>query len=90
MGNIKYYPYQSFAYYDALVLDNDYYREISRIWYLDHEFPFLAISKDNVIWMSNIPNEILTMQPSIERSTGKIIDFGLGLGYYPFMCSLKE
>lgn len=90
LGNIKYYPYQSFAYNDALVIDDDYYREISRIGYLDHEFPFAAISKDNVIWMSITPNEILTMAPSIERSYGKIITFGLGLGYYPFMCSLKD
>lgn len=90
LGNIKYYPYQSFAYDDALVLDNDYYREISRIAYLDHEIQFPAIIKDNIIWMSNTPNEILTMAPSIKRSHGKIVTFGLGLGYYPFMCSLKD
>lgn len=90
LGDIKYHPYQSFAYNDALVQENDYYREISRIGYLDHEFPFIAICKDNVIWMSITPNEILTMAPSIERSHGKVITFGLGLGYYPFMCALKE
>lgn len=90
LGNIKYHPYQSFAYNDALVLDKDYFREISRIGYLDHSFPFLAISKDNIIWMSNTPNETLTMKESIKNSYGKVITFGLGLGYYPFMCSLKE
>ena len=90
LGNIEYLPYQSFAYNDALVLENDYYREISRIGYLDHKFPFSAIIKDNVIWMSNTPNETLTMQSSIEKSHGKVITFGLGLGYYPFMCSLKD
>ena len=90
LGNIKYHPYQSFAYDDATVLDNDYYREISRIGYLDHELPFLAISKDDVIWMSNTPNEALTMEKAIEKSHGKVITFGLGLGYYPFMCSIKE
>ena len=90
LGNIKYHPYQSFAYNDVLVRDDDYYREISRIGYLDHEMSFAAIMKDNIIWMSNTPNEILTIAPSIERSHGKVITFGLGLGYYPFMCSLKE
>lgn len=90
LGNIKYHPYQSFAYDDALVVNNDYYREISRIGYLDQEISFSAIIKDNVIWMSNTPNEILTMKASIERSFGKVITFGLGLGYYPFMCSLKD
>ena len=90
LGNIKYYPYQSFAYDDAAVIENDYYREISRIGYLDHELSFTAISKDNVIWMSNTPNEALTMEKTIERSHGKVITFGLGLGYYPFMCALKD
>ena len=90
LGNIKYHPYQSFAYDDALVLENDYYREISRIGYLDNELPFTAIIKNNIIWMSNTPNEALTMEQSIKRSHGKVITFGLGLGYYPFMCALKE
>lgn len=90
LGNIKYYPYQSFAYDDAVIIENDYYREISRIGYLDHELSFTAISKDNVIWMSNTPNEALTMEKTIERSHGKVITFGLGLGYYPFMCTLKD
>ena len=90
LGNIKYYPYQSFAYDDVEVLEDDYYREISKIGYFDHELPFLTISKDNVIWMSITPNETWTILPAIGRSSGKVITFGLGLGYYPFMCSLKE
>ena len=90
LGNIKYYPYQSFAYDDVEVLEDDYYREISKIGYFDHELPFLTISKDNVIWMSITPNETWTILPAIDRSFGKVITFGLGLGYYPFMCALKE
>lgn len=90
LGNIKYYPYQSFAYDDLEVIEDDYYREISKIGYFDHELPFLTISKDNVIWMSITPNETWTILPAISRSFGKVITFGLGLGYYPFMCSLKE
>jgi len=90
LGNIKYYPYQSFAYDDVLVLEDDYYREISRIGYFDIDVPFLTISKDNVIWMSITPNETWTILPAIERSFGKVITFGMGLGYYPFMCAIKD
>ena len=90
LGNIKYYPYQSFAYDDVEVLADDYYREISRIGYFDHELPFLTISKDNVIWMSITPNETWTILPAISRSFGKVITFGCGLGYYPFMCAIKD
>lgn len=90
LGNIKYYPYQSFAYDDIEVKEDDYYREISRIGYFTHELPFITISKDNVIWMSITPNETWTILPSVERSFGKVITFGMGLGYYPFMCALKD
>lgn len=90
LGNIKYYPYQSFAYDDVEVKEDDYYREISKIGYFDHEVPFLTISKDNVIWMSITPNETWTILPAIERSFGKVITFGMGLGYYPFMCAIKD
>ena len=31
LGNIKYYAYQSFAYDDVIVKEDDYYREISQI-----------------------------------------------------------
>lgn len=90
LGNHKYYPYQSFAYDDAQVLEDDYYREINRIGYLDHPLSFTAICKDDVVWMSNTPNEKITMTGAIERSYGKVVTFGLGLGYYPFMCSIKD
>ena len=90
LGLDKYYPYQAFSYNDVLVDEDDYYREISQIGYFEKEQEYIAISKNDVIWMSTTPNEIFTMAPSIERSYGHVITFGLGLGYYPFMCSLKD
>ena len=40
--------------------------------------------------MSLNPNEINTMEKDIKKATGKVLTFGLGLGYFQFMCSLKE
>ena len=60
------------------------------IQYFEEDVPFLTISKDNIIWMSITPNETWTILPAIERSFGKVITFGVGLGYYPLMCALKE
>ena len=85
-----FYPNQGFAYDDFDVDENDYYSEISKIGYFDHKFKFLALSYKGNIWMNISPNEINTMQPSIDKTFGDVLVYGLGLGYYPFMISLKE
>ena len=40
--------------------------------------------------MSIIPNEIETMKDDIAKVSGKVLVYGLGLGYYPYMISLKD
>ena len=40
--------------------------------------------------MTITPNEIETMQPVIDAAKGKVITFGLGLGYFPYMTSEKQ
>ena len=36
------------------------------------------------------PNEINTMQPVIDNVSGNVVTFGLGLGYFAYMCSIKN
>ena len=40
--------------------------------------------------MSVVPSEIRSMEKDIEAAKGKVITYGLGLGYYAFMASEKE
>lgn len=83
-----FYKNQSFAY-DDVIIDEDF-REISQIGYFDHKVSFLALSHKGEIWMNISPNEINTMQPSIDEASGDVLVYGLGLGYYPFMVALKD
>lgn len=83
-----YYKNQAFAYDDITIDDN--YSEISNIGYFDHKVSFLALSYKGEIWMNISPNEINTMQPSINEAKGNVLVYGLGLGYYPFMIALKD
>ncbi|MCX5775906.1 MAG: hypothetical protein NTV44_06130, partial [Firmicutes bacterium] len=53
-------------------------------------FSYLTVSEGDVIWMSVTPNEIETMQPVIDHVQGKVITFGLGLGYFAYMASIKD
>ena len=83
-----YAPYELFSY-DDISVDNDYV-EHTKVAYFQEEFKFLVLNYKDVTWMSITPNEIKTMEPAIKNAKGNIIVFGLGLGYFAFMTSLKE
>ena len=87
LKNISYEPYQLFAY-DDIYLDE--YKEYSRIGYFTSDFPYLALTEGNNVWMSLNPNEIETMKPYIAKAKGNVLVLGLGMGYVPYMVSLKE
>ena len=54
------------------------------------DFSFPAIREDGRVWMTVTPNEINTIQPAIRETRGKVLTYGLGLGYYAFHALLKE
>lgn len=85
---LKMNPYQCFPY-DDILIDDDF-REVSQIGYFDTSFKYLAVLKDDVVWMSTDPNEINTMDASIKEAKGRVLAFGLGLGYFPIMCASKK
>ncbi|MDF2821849.1 MAG: hypothetical protein K0R15_2296 [Clostridiales bacterium] len=84
----KYQPYEAFIYND-LEIDKDF-REIPRLGFFDEEILFPAVLESGIEWMTITPNEIETMQPVVEEVEGKVITFGLGLGYFAYMVSEKE
>lgn len=84
-----YTPYELFAYKDMSYFDGTYIEQNS-IAYFTKTFDFLSINENKTTWMSVIPNEIETMEKAIELANGKVIVYGLGLGYFPYMISLKE
>jgi spermidine synthase len=40
--------------------------------------------------MTLLPNETNTTKYAIDRSKGKVLTYGLGLGYFTYMASLKD
>ncbi len=83
----KYLPYELFPYKD-MSFKNDY--ELNSFGFFKEEFPFIALNENKTTWMSITPNEIETMEEAINHAEGKVLVFGLGLGYYPFMVSNKK
>ena len=81
--------YELFAYQDMSTFSNSYIEKNS-IGYFENDYRFLSLDKNQVTWMSIIPNEIETMKKSLSDAKGDILVFGLGLGYFPFMAALKD
>ena len=86
--NDHYSPYEIFAYQDMSVSSN--YEENNSLSFFEEEFSFPAINHKDVTWMSITPNEIETMEKAVNDASGKVVVYGLGLGYFPYMISLKE
>lgn len=87
LGNQTYKPFEAFIR-DDLIIEG--YKEIPCIGYFDKEFTFPTVFENDVEWMAIKPNEIETMKEHIDKAKGNVLVYGLGLGYYPYMISLKD
>lgn len=65
-------------------------RILPQLGWFPGEFSFPAIREDGRVWMTVTPNEINTIQPVVKKSHGKVLTYGLGLGYYAFHCLLRS
>ena len=81
-------PYQIFPCGSVRLLPDG--REMPALGYFEASFPYPAVLEDGREWMTVTPNEIETMREGIAAARGKTAVFGLGLGYFAFMASLKE
>ncbi len=84
-----YAPYECFVY-DQIKCTGDNHSEFTPIGYFRKKFPYLVMTENNQVWMSITPYEINTMKKSIDSASGKVLTFGLGLGYYAYMASEKK
>ena len=80
--------------YEAFVFDDFIYEEngmvIPQIGFFDRGFTYPAVLENQREWMTITPNEVNTMKKPIANAKGKVCTYGLGLGYYPYMISLKK
>lgn len=64
--------------------------EIIPLGFFKEPFPFLAVLEDENEWMTLTPVDMDTSQDAIREARGRVITFGLGLGYFAFHASEKE
>lgn len=83
----------SYAPYEMFVRDDFEFsggKVLPQLGYFDVEFIYPAVYQDGVLWMSVTPNEINTMAQPISKAHGNVLTFGLGLGYFAYMCLQKK
>ncbi|MBT2765046.1 hypothetical protein J7E85_28380 [Paenibacillus sp. ISL-20] len=84
----RYKPYEGFVCNDIITTQEG--RQIPQIGFFETEFKFPAILENKRIWMTITPNEIETMKEPVAKAFGKVLTFGLGLGYFAYMVSEKS
>lgn len=82
------YPaYRGVICHDMMLLDG--FREVPPLGFFPESFDFPAVLEDGNEWMTLTPVDLDTSDEAIEAAHGKVVTFGLGLGYYTYMCSEK-
>lgn len=84
----SYKPYEAFVYDDIELKENG--KQIPKIGFFEKKFVYPVVTENNRLWMSITPNEINSMKKDISDAYGNVLTFGLGLGYFQYMCSIKE
>lgn len=90
LGSSLYEPYEGFMYDELVIKPENNYQELTPFGFFTEPFPFLEVKQNGVTWMSLTPHEINTMKDAVDEAHGKVITFGLGLGYYVYMAAIKD
>ncbi len=80
-------PCEAFVCRDFVVTDRG--ELIPQLGFFMRDFSYPAVLEGGREWMTLMPNETVTTLPAIHRANGRVLTYGLGLGYFAYMCSEK-
>ena len=83
-----YRPYECFVWNN--LISGSRGEVLPQIGFFTEEFAYPVVRENERIWMSITPNEIETMRAPLARANGRVLTYGLGLGYFAFHASEKE
>lgn len=80
-------PCEAFIRDDFVVTDRD--ELIPQLGFFMRGFSYPAILENGREWMTLLPNETVTTMPAVKKAHGRVLTYGLGLGYFLYMCQRK-
>ena len=83
-----YPPYRGFVCNDPLVRPD--LTDIPQLGFFDRPFSFPAILENGNEWMTLTPVDLDTCDDAIASARGRVVTFGMGLGYFAYMASCKQ
>ena len=86
--NEAYEPYRAVICHDMII--NRDFTEIPPLGFFTERFEFPAVLEDGNEWMTLTPVDLDTSEDAIERARGRVVTFGLGLGYFAYMAAEKD
>ena len=81
-------PFEAFVCNDIVVTEDR--RMIPQIGFFKETYTFPAVLENGREWMTLLPNEMVTSYPAINAAHGRVLTFGLGLGFFAYHASQKE
>ena len=87
LGYDHYKPYEAFVCDDLKVLADG--RILPQIGFFNVSYSYPAVWEDGRLWMSVTPNEVETMRQPVSNAHGRVLTYGLGLGYFAWMAARK-
>ncbi len=81
-------PYEPFVCRDFLVLPDG--RMLPQLGFFTEDYPFPAVLENGREWMTLQPNELVTTWPAIANAKGRVLTFGMGLGYFTYHAACKD
>jgi hypothetical protein len=57
---------------------------------LDEDYEAVVLKQHGEVWMLNVPSESVTIDPYANKAHGRVLTFGLGIGYFCFMALLNS
>lgn len=81
-------PCEAFVCNDFRVFPDG--RMIPQIGFFSRAYTYPAVLENGREWMTLMPNETVTTLPAVSEASGKVLTYGLGLGYFAFRASEKQ
>lgn len=81
-------PCEAFVCRDFAVTDRG--ELIPQLGFFMRGFSYPAVLEGGREWMTLMPNETVTTLPAVKKAHGRVLTYGLGLGYFAYMCTLSD
>lgn len=65
-------------------------REVYSYGYFSCNMKIIQLEENDEVWMSLLPNELITMKDDMKNIQGRLLCAGLGLGYFPLLIAARK